>query len=121
MEAAARVGSDGKGLDKLTGYMEFLARNEPKSYAVLLGKLMAIQIEMGNVGESFKRITPNMPVDEMQAIYEENVRRMALNPARALEMIATANANPDTDIVDAEFAEVFDDEGDEIEDGEDDD
>jgi hypothetical protein len=42
--AADRVGSDGKGKGKLTGYCEFLAKNEPRAFAGLLGKVLPMQV-----------------------------------------------------------------------------
>jgi hypothetical protein len=42
--AAERVGSDGKGKDQLTGYCEFLAKEEPKAFAGLLGRVLPLQV-----------------------------------------------------------------------------
>lgn len=42
--AAERVGSDGQGKDALTGYCVFLAKNEPKAFAGLLGKVLPMQV-----------------------------------------------------------------------------
>ena len=44
LEAAAIVGSDGNGKDGLTGYCCFLARNEPRAFAQLLGKVLPMQL-----------------------------------------------------------------------------
>ena len=42
--AAEIVGSDGQGKGKLTGYLTFLAKTEPKAFAGLLAKVMPTQI-----------------------------------------------------------------------------
>ncbi len=42
--AAETVGSDGKGKDALVGYCVFLAKEEPKSFAQLLGKVLPMQV-----------------------------------------------------------------------------
>ena len=44
IRAAEAVGSDGKGKGKLTGYCTFLAKEEPKAFAQLLGKVLPMQI-----------------------------------------------------------------------------
>ena len=44
LEAAAIVGSDGKGKDGLVGYCRFLACNEPRAFAQLLGKVLPLQV-----------------------------------------------------------------------------
>ncbi len=44
IKAAEGVGSDGKGKGSLTGYCEFLARNEPKAFSALLGKVLPMQV-----------------------------------------------------------------------------
>lgn len=42
--AATSTGSDGKGKDGLMGYCAFLAKEEPKAFAQLLGKVLPMQI-----------------------------------------------------------------------------
>ena len=44
LEAAANAGSDGKGEGGLVGYCRFLARNEPRAFALLLGKVLPLQV-----------------------------------------------------------------------------
>lgn len=44
IRAAEAVGEDGKGRGKLTGYCTFLAKEEPKAFAQLLGKVLPMQI-----------------------------------------------------------------------------
>jgi hypothetical protein len=45
--AAANVGRDGKGRDGLVGYLEKLARTEPRSFASLLGRVVPLHIVGG--------------------------------------------------------------------------
>lgn len=42
--AAAAEGADGHGKDGLEGYLRRLARNEPRSFASLLGRIIPVQI-----------------------------------------------------------------------------
>jgi hypothetical protein len=42
--AAQKVGSDGRGLNGLVGYLTFCARFYPKEYITLLGKVLPLQI-----------------------------------------------------------------------------
>lgn len=42
--AAEDVGEDGKGRGGLTGYCRFLAKEEPKAFAGLMGKVLPTQI-----------------------------------------------------------------------------
>lgn len=42
--AAVNVGSDGEGKGKLIGYLTFLAKQEPKAFAGLLGRVLPLQI-----------------------------------------------------------------------------
>lgn len=50
LKAAEAVGSDGNGKGKLTGYCTFLAREEPKAFAQLLGKVLPMQVTGENGG-----------------------------------------------------------------------
>ena len=43
-EAAARLGSDGKGKDGLVGWLMSAAKKYPEAYLVLLGKLLPMQL-----------------------------------------------------------------------------
>ena len=45
IEGAARIGSDGKGKDGLTGWMQMCARKYPKDYLAFLGKLLPLTIK----------------------------------------------------------------------------
>lgn len=42
--AAETVGADGNGKDGLCGYLQTLARSEPKSFSSLLGKVLPLQV-----------------------------------------------------------------------------
>lgn len=44
LKAAETAGQDGNGKEGLVGYCTFLAREEPKAFAQLLGKVMPLQI-----------------------------------------------------------------------------
>lgn len=44
IRAAEVTGEDGKGKGKLTGYCTFLAKEEPKAFAQLLGKVLPMQV-----------------------------------------------------------------------------
>ena len=44
LAAAERTGRDGKGKDGLMGYCSFLATQEPKAFAQLLGKVLPMQL-----------------------------------------------------------------------------
>lgn len=50
LRAGRLVGEDGNGKRQLTGYMCRLARQEPKAFATLLGKIIPIQHEGGEGG-----------------------------------------------------------------------
>lgn len=45
IHAAEVVGSDGNGKDGLAGYLEAIARNEPRSFTQLLGRVLPMQVE----------------------------------------------------------------------------
>ncbi len=44
IKAAEATGRDAKGAEGLTGYCRFLAENEPKAFAALLGKVLPMQV-----------------------------------------------------------------------------
>ena len=44
LEAAHKVGEDGQGRGGTTGYLQFLASNEPKAFASLLGRVLPLQV-----------------------------------------------------------------------------
>jgi len=44
IKAAEQVGSDGQGKGSLVGYCVFLARNQPKAFASLLGRVLPLQV-----------------------------------------------------------------------------
>jgi len=42
--AAEKTGLDQKGKDGLTGYLQFLAKEEPKAFSQLLGRVLPLQV-----------------------------------------------------------------------------
>lgn len=44
LKAAENVGNPATGKDGLIGYCEFLARDEPKAFAQLIGKVLPVQL-----------------------------------------------------------------------------
>ncbi|MCW5678440.1 MAG: hypothetical protein KIT65_10900 [Xanthobacteraceae bacterium] len=48
--AAEQRGEDGKGKNGLTGYLKFLANDEPKAFASLLGRVLPLQVTGENDG-----------------------------------------------------------------------
>ena len=44
LQAAEKTGADMQGKGGLTGYLTFLAKDEPKSFAMLLGKVLPMQV-----------------------------------------------------------------------------
>lgn len=51
--AAEKQGFDGAGKDGLTGYCQYLAKDEPKAFAQLLGKVIPLQVT-GEDGQPIK-------------------------------------------------------------------
>ena len=49
LEAANQLGEDGEGYDGLVGYMRFLGRSEPKTFAMLLRAVMPTQVDIKTV------------------------------------------------------------------------
>lgn len=54
--AAEQTGSDLQGAGGLTGYLTFLAKEEPRAFSTLLGKVLPMQVT-GADGEAIKTIT----------------------------------------------------------------
>lgn len=48
--AAEQVGHDGAGKDGLTGYLRFVAQNDIKAFAALIGKVLPMQLTGGDGG-----------------------------------------------------------------------
>lgn len=44
IKAAEAVGEDGKGRGKLVGYCKMLAKDEPKAFSSLLGRVLPMQV-----------------------------------------------------------------------------
>lgn len=80
--AAEAVGQDGKGKDKLVGYLMWLAKTEPSTFGSLLGKLLPLQI----TGKDDKAIEEHvthvfegkdlskLSVEQLSALYQEAIR-----------------------------------------------
>src|SRR5665213_2158251 len=49
--AAEQRGSDGLGKDGLTGYCQFLADEQPRAFAQLLGKVLPMQVALTTFGK----------------------------------------------------------------------
>lgn len=47
LEAADKVGSDGKGKDGMVGYLQKRAIDQPQAFMGLLGRAMPMQVEGG--------------------------------------------------------------------------
>lgn len=54
--AAEVIGRDGKGKDGLTGYCCYLAQDEPKAFATLLGRVLPTQLTGADGGAVQARI-----------------------------------------------------------------
>jgi hypothetical protein len=65
LEAAQRLGRDGKGEGGLIGYLMWLARKDPKSYAMLLRALMPAEVKATLTVKPL--LTPEEAVAEMRA------------------------------------------------------
>lgn len=57
LKAAEAVGEDMQGKGKLIGYCKFLAKNEPKAFAGLLGRVMPMQVTGEDGGALVVEIT----------------------------------------------------------------
>jgi hypothetical protein len=65
LEAAHRLGRDGKGQDGLIGYLMWLGRKDPKSYAMLLRGLMPAEVKATMTLKPL--LTPEEALAEMRA------------------------------------------------------
>lgn len=61
IKAAEAVGEDQNGKDGLTGYCVFLAKEEPKAFAQLLGKVLPMQVTGGSDGAPFEIVVRRAP------------------------------------------------------------
>ncbi len=59
LKAADAVGEDGEGKGKLVGYLKTLARDEKRSFAGLLGRVMPLQVTGENGGAVQITLTGN--------------------------------------------------------------
>ena len=65
VEAAEKVGEDGKGKDGAVGYLVMLAKSEPKAFASLLGRAMPLQVE--GPGEGGAHVFQKIVVEVVKA------------------------------------------------------
>lgn len=63
LEAADMVGRDGKGKDKMVGYLAWLARNEPQVFGRMLVKMMPTQLE---VRDTSTPLSPSEAADRLR-------------------------------------------------------
>lgn len=68
--AAEQCGEDGKGKDQLVGYLKRLARNYPKTFAALLGRVLPMQITGKIEGEATLHVKYKS-VEEVKAELKE--------------------------------------------------
>jgi hypothetical protein len=68
--AAELEGSDGKGKDQLVGYLRRLAKNYPKTFSVLLGRVLPLQIT-GKVEGELTIARKARTVEEVRAELQE--------------------------------------------------
>lgn len=77
LTGAEKAGSDGEGKDGLVGYLKWLSRAEPASYAMLLGKILPLQLHMtGNNPNDLPNSPPRMTADEIRQELERRGLRM---------------------------------------------
>ena len=65
VQAAEKVGEDGKGQNGLVGYLVALAKTEPKAFASLLGRAMPLQVE--GPGEGGAHVFQKIVVEVVRA------------------------------------------------------
>lgn len=74
--AAERVGEDGKGKEGLIGYLTRLAKGEAKAFAMLLGKVLPMQITGADDKPLIPEATEAMSIKELTGIYMEHLAKM---------------------------------------------
>jgi hypothetical protein len=74
--AAERVGEDGTGKEGLIGYLVWMAKREPKAMAMLLGKVLPLQITDGDGNAIRPPRESTMTIQEMMAAYVQEVNAM---------------------------------------------
>ncbi len=88
MLAAEALGEDGEGLNGVVGYLKWLGKNEPASFATILGKLIPLQV-VGAGGGPLRIETNGMSLQERQQQFAEDLKAMRLGqmPARLVQLI----------------------------------
>lgn len=74
--AAERIGLDGKGKEGLIGYLSRLALGEPKAFAMLLGKVLPLQITGADDKPLIPEATETMSIQELTGIYMDHLAKM---------------------------------------------
>lgn len=64
LTAAEQEGSDGNGADGLTGYLRSIAQSDVKAFAMLLGKVLPMQVGVDPD-------SPGMPLVSFTTVYED--------------------------------------------------
>jgi len=87
--AAERVGEDGYGKLGLLGYLKRIAREEPKSFCALLGRVLPLQIQ-GDPQKPLRMLHEGATPQQAAQLYAETIRAIAAQPT--LDVIAPRNA-----------------------------
>jgi hypothetical protein len=107
LEAATRLGRDGKGAGGFIGYLEFLGKEYPPCFAHLLGKLIPYQVNASLIASGTVSINIVTAPENNFISPEEAAKNIASVPA-IIEGKPNA-AIADEKIFDAAFVEVNDD------------
>lgn len=75
IEAAEAVGEDGKGKAGLVGYLKAVAKADKKSFSMLLGKVLPMQLS-GPGGGPIPLATVSCTVEQFKAIAAEMAREV---------------------------------------------
>ena len=102
IEGAARIGSDGKGKDGLTGWMQMCARKYPKDYLAFLGKLLPLTIK-ADVGLGVGVVAINV----VQVPEDRFVPASEVAPPLVLPPDMTVTKLPEPEVIDSTADEVL--------------
>jgi hypothetical protein len=90
--AAEAVGEDGEGLDGLVGYLTMAAKQYPKNFMYLLGRVLPYQVAVHG-GENLQGITQKMTPAEAVQIYVDTLHGLQQG-LRTPNLILDMTANP---------------------------
>lgn len=99
LEAGAALGSNGKGKDGLKGYLMSLGARDPRSFAMLLGKILPTQVKL-NDGMPSRRDFTATTLEAARDTYADMIALMRKDPS--LKLIAGPN------VIEGEAEEVYD-------------